>query len=189
VLVELKTGSRSRCFCVFDGQYDRRAAQARCDRLAQCLQTLQALANSQISGSRAKITNNYGFCYRPVMSDASTIEAKYRRCLDGWMRPRWRNGCHRASLAGRHSTVAKALGMSRTTIHTGLAEIKKAAALGQGCAGSDQVLQPIARATGGGRKLTSKDDSLLQDCISGAHHTQGTCRRRAGPVAPGCGAQ
>lgn len=40
VVLELKTGqSIPLFFAFFDGQYDRLAAQARCDRLAQCLQT------------------------------------------------------------------------------------------------------------------------------------------------------
>ena len=103
------------------------------------------------------------------MSDASTIETKYKALsgrLDEASLRMWADS--EASSLGRGgiSTVAKALGMSRTTIHTGLAEIKRAAALESG-----QVSQAPkgrsalrVRATGGGRKkLTSKDDSLLQD--------------------------
>ena len=56
--------------------------------------------------------------------------------------------------------------MSRTTIHAGLAEIKKAAALESGDvpAATKGRSALRVRATGGGRKrLTSKDNSLLQD--------------------------
>lgn len=70
---------------------------------------------------------------------------------------------------GGISTVAKALGMSRTTIHAGLAEIRSATlqATPTGAQSSATATAPSptrVRAVGGGRKkLTSKDDSLLRD--------------------------
>ena len=61
---------------------------------------------------------------------------------------------------GGISTVAKAIGMSRTTIHAGLAELKAAA---QPAAGKTEG-RLRARAAGGGRKkLANKDASLLRD--------------------------
>jgi len=103
------------------------------------------------------------------MSDASTIEVKYKALsgrLDEASLRMW--AATEASSLGRGgiSTVAKALGMSRTTIHTGLAEIKKAAALesGQVPPATKGRSALRVRATGGGRKkLTIKDGSLLQD--------------------------
>ena len=115
------------------------------------------------------------------MSDASTIETKYKALsgrLDEASLRMW--AATEASSLGRGgiSTVAKALGMSRTTIHTGLAEIKKAAAI-------ESVVTPPAtkrrsavrvRAPGGGRKkLIIKDDRLLQDL--------GVCRTFESPTA------
>jgi hypothetical protein len=66
---------------------------------------------------------------------------------------------------GGVSTVAKAVGMSRTTIHAGLADIKKAVSVESSVPpGSKSRTLLRVRATGGGRKkLTSKDDSLLRD--------------------------
>ena len=103
------------------------------------------------------------------MIDASLIEAKYKVLsgrLDEASLRMW--AATEASSLGRGgiSTVAKALGMSRTTIHTGLAEIKKAAALEPKEASPAAKGHPAlrVRAKGGGRKkLTSKDESLLHD--------------------------
>ena len=59
---------------------------------------------------------------------------------------------------GGVSAVAKASGMSRTTIYAGLAELTTAAALSEGEA------RARVRAVGGGRKkLTAKDAHLLRD--------------------------
>ena len=56
------------------------------------------------------------------------------------------------------STVAKAIGMSRTTIHAGLSELKAASTV---VANKTQG-RPRVRAAGGGRKkLAGKEDSLL----------------------------
>ena len=61
---------------------------------------------------------------------------------------------------GGVSAVAKATGLSRTTIHAGLAELK---APGLACAGAGDE-RPRVRAAGGGRKkLTDKDAQLLHD--------------------------
>ncbi len=59
---------------------------------------------------------------------------------------------------GGVSTVAKATGMSRTTIYAGLAELKAALPMIQ------QQIPVRVRAAGGGRKkLTAKDANLLRD--------------------------
>ena len=61
---------------------------------------------------------------------------------------------------GGVSLVARAVGLSRTTIHAGLAEIGQA----QGETAAPAVLQGRVRAAGGGRKkLTQLDASLLDD--------------------------
>jgi len=61
---------------------------------------------------------------------------------------------------GGVSAVAKAIGMSRTTIHAGLAELKAAASAPEG----KTETRPRIRASGGGRKkLTAKDAHLLDD--------------------------
>lgn len=61
---------------------------------------------------------------------------------------------------GGVSAVAKATGLSRTTIHAGLAELKEPGLAGAG-RGDER---PRVRAAGGGRKkLTDKDAQLLHD--------------------------
>lgn len=103
------------------------------------------------------------------MSDTNTIETKFKALsgrLDEASLRIW--AATEASSLGRGciSTVAKALGMSRTKIHTGLAEIKRAASLETAQAPPAAKGRPAlhVRATGGRRKkLTTKDDSLLQD--------------------------
>ncbi|MBK9442362.1 MAG: ISAzo13 family transposase [Comamonadaceae bacterium] len=103
------------------------------------------------------------------MSDVTTIEAKFKALrgrFDETSLRIW--AAAEASSLGRGgiSTVAKAVGMSRTTIHTGLSEIKKAASLESGLPSQVAKGQTAlrVRARGGGRKkLTSKDDSLLGD--------------------------
>jgi len=63
---------------------------------------------------------------------------------------------------GGVSAVAKATGLSRTTIHAGLAELKAPAPMRAGASKGDR--RPRIRAAGGGRKkLTDKDAQLLHD--------------------------
>lgn len=62
---------------------------------------------------------------------------------------------------GGVSTVAKAIGMSRTTIYAGLAELK---AVSAPAPNGKREARPRIRATGGGRKkLIAKDVDLLRD--------------------------
>lgn len=98
------------------------------------------------------------------MYDMATIEAKYQALssrLDEASLRIWAAAEARSLGHGGVSLVAKAIGVSRTTIHAGLAELKEA-------------VVPVAvikkdghmrvRATGGGRKkLTNKDASLVKD--------------------------
>jgi transposase len=99
------------------------------------------------------------------MSDLTTIEAKYQALssrLDEAALRAWAAAEARSLGRGGVSTVAKAIGMSRTTIHAGLSELKAAAptlALT-----SKTHVHSRVRAPGGGRKkLADKDASLLSD--------------------------
>lgn len=98
------------------------------------------------------------------MGDMATIEAKYQALssrMDEATLRIWAAVEARSLGRGGVSLVAKAIGVSRTTIHAGLAELKAA-------------VVPVAvpkkngrlrvRAAGGGRKkLTSKDADLVRD--------------------------
>src|SRR5487761_2058428 len=92
------------------------------------------------------------------MGDMATIASKYQalsgRLDEATLRVWAATEAHSLGRGGI-STVAKAIGMSRTTIHAGLAELKATA-------------QPVAsKAEGGGRKkLSSKDASLLRDLVA-----------------------
>lgn len=102
------------------------------------------------------------------MSEVTTIEAKYKALsarLDEASLRMWAAAEAKSLGRGGVSTVAKAVGMSRTTIHAGLADIKKAVSVESSVPpGSKSRTLLRVRATGGGRKkLTSKDDSLLRD--------------------------
>jgi transposase len=98
------------------------------------------------------------------MGDLSTIEAKFLGLsgrLDEATLRMWAATEARSLGRGGVSVVAKAIGMSRTTIHAGLAELKAAAS-----AKSEvkRETRPRIRAAGGGRKkLTAKDAGLLRD--------------------------
>jgi len=98
------------------------------------------------------------------MGDLSTIEAKFLALsgrLDEATLRMWAATEARSLGRGGVSVVAKAIGMSRTTIHAGLAELKAAAS-----AKSEvkRETRPRVRAAGGGRKkLTAKDAGLLRD--------------------------
>jgi len=89
------------------------------------------------------------------------IEAKHQalsRRLDEATLRLWAATEARSLGHGGVSTVAKATGMSRTTIYAGLAELKVALPVAQ------QETPARIRAAGGGRKkLTAKDANLLRD--------------------------
>jgi hypothetical protein len=95
------------------------------------------------------------------MGDLAMIEAKYQALsgrLDEATLRMWAATEARSLGRGGVSAVAKAIGMSRTTIHAGLAELKAAAPEGK------REARPRIRAAGGGRKkLTVKDANLLRD--------------------------
>lgn len=99
------------------------------------------------------------------MGDLTTIEAKYQALssrLDEAALRVWAAAEARSLGRGGVSTVAKAIGMSRTTIHAGLSELKVAAPTLAPT--SKTHVHPRVRATGGGRKkLADKDASLLSD--------------------------
>lgn len=100
------------------------------------------------------------------MGDTSTIEAKYEALssrLDEATLRVWAAVEARSLGRGGVSLVAKAIGMSRTTIHAGLSELKVAATVAPTPA-SKGYYRPRVRAAGGGRKkLACKDASLLSE--------------------------
>jgi transposase len=97
------------------------------------------------------------------MDDMTAVEIKYQALsgrLDEATLRVWAATEARSLGRGGVSAVAKATGLSRTTIHAGLAELK---APGLACAGAGDE-RPRVRAAGGGRKkLTDKDAQLLHD--------------------------
>ena len=98
------------------------------------------------------------------MGDLSAIEAKFLALsgrLDEATLRMWAATEARSLGRGGVSAVAKAIGMSRTTIDAGLAELKAAAAPTPEI---KRETRPRIRAAGGGRKkLTAKDADLLRD--------------------------
>jgi hypothetical protein len=94
------------------------------------------------------------------MNDMTSLEAKYQALsgrLDEATLRLWAATEARSLGRGGVSTVARAIGMSRTTIHSGLAELKALEA-------APVPKRGPVRAAGGGRKrLTDKDASLLRD--------------------------
>ena len=101
--------------------------------------------------------------YDEGMGDLSTIEAK---CLarsgrlDEATLRMWAATETRSLGRGGVRAVAKAIGMSRTSIHAGRAELKAASATPV----VKRETRPRIRAAGGGRKrLTAKDADLLRD--------------------------
>lgn len=98
------------------------------------------------------------------MGDLSVIEAKYAVLsarLDEATLRLWAATEARSLGRGGVSAVAKAIGMSRTTIHAGLAELKEAALP---TPESRRAARPRIRASGGGRKkLATKDTALRRD--------------------------
>lgn len=96
------------------------------------------------------------------MVDMATIEAKYQalseRLNEATLRV-WAAAEARSLGRGGVCLVAKATGMSRTTIHAGLSELK-----GSAPSTGEHGGHPRIRAAGGGRKkLIDKDVSLLSD--------------------------
>ena len=86
----------------------------------------------------------------------------------------------RALGRGGVSTVAKAVGMSRTTIHAGLHELEQGAAAVPSAASGAIIGQRRIRAKGGGRKkLTDKDPTVLRDLDGLVEPTA-----RGDPVSP-----
>jgi len=95
--------------------------------------------------------------------DDTTIEAKYKALsgrLDEATLRLWAATEARSLGRGGVSTVAKAIGMSRTTIHAGLTELKTMAMTPT----FKSATRDRVRAVGGGRKkLSDKDANLLRD--------------------------
>ena len=95
------------------------------------------------------------------MSDVRTIADKYRALagrLDEATLRLWAAVEARTLGRGGVSTVAKAIGLSRTTIHSGLRELELAPPAAAGVPSKRRI-----RAEGGGRKkLTDKDTTLLR---------------------------
>jgi hypothetical protein len=97
------------------------------------------------------------------MDDIAKIEGKYQalssRLDEATLRVWAATEAHSLGRGGV-STVAKAIGMSRTTIYAGLAELKVAA---QPSASMGKGDQRVRVAGGGRKKLTDKDADLLRD--------------------------
>lgn len=95
------------------------------------------------------------------MADVALIEAKYH-ALSGWLDEAtlriWAAVEARSIGRGGVSMVAEAIGMSRTTIYAGLAELESSAPTTRDMRGP----KPRVRAVGGGpKRLTDKDAGLL----------------------------
>jgi transposase len=103
------------------------------------------------------------FTYLGTMGDVTMIQAKYQALfgrLDEATLRLWAATEARGLGRGGVSLVAKAIGMSRTTVYAGLAELKAESSAAKP-AGD---VRSRSRATGGGRKrLADKDASLLRD--------------------------
>ena len=113
------------------------------------------------------------------MADIAMIEAKYHALsgrLDEAALRIWAATEARSLGRGGVSMLAKAIGMSRTTIHAGLSELKMPAP----AAGNTSDGRPRVRAVGGGRKkLAHKDASLLNALDSLVEPTS-----RGDPMSP-----
>jgi hypothetical protein len=96
------------------------------------------------------------------MENMATINSKYQALssrLDEATLHIWAATEARSLGRGGVSLVAKAIGVSRTTIYAGLAELKATVAPVMGAKKNSRI-----RAAGGGRKkLTSKDAGLVRD--------------------------
>jgi hypothetical protein len=115
-----------------------------------------------LASSKYKLNNTDLSLYVP-MGDMGMIEAKFQALsgrLDEATLRMWAATEVRSLGRGGVSAVAKAIGMSRTTIHAGLAELKAVASAPEG----KTEARPRVRASGAGRKkLTAKDGNLLHD--------------------------
>ncbi len=113
------------------------------------------------------------------MEQELAIEAKYQALcerLDEAALRLWAATEARSLGRGGVSLVAKATGLSRTTIHAGLSELNAPVSAGE------QGVQLRARAVGGGRKkLIDKDASLLSDVDALVEPTT-----RGDPMSPLC---
>ena len=101
------------------------------------------------------------------MSDVEAIKDKYR-ALAGWldeaMLRLWAAVEARTLGRGGVSTVAKATGLSRTTIYSGLKDLESPPPSSAPPAALSAASARRIRAAGGGRKkLTDKDPTLLRD--------------------------
>ncbi len=103
------------------------------------------------------------------MADGEIISGKYRALadrLDEATLRLWAAIEARTLGRGGVSTVAKAIGMSRTTIDAGLQELQSAkpSSVSRPASAADAAGKRRIRAKGGGRKrLTDKDTTLLRD--------------------------
>src|SRR4029453_10739399 len=100
------------------------------------------------------------------MSDVGTIEDKYRGLagrLDEAMLRLWAAVEARTLGRGGVSTVAKATGLSRTTIYSGLKDLESPPSLTPPAAVGAASTRRIRAAGGGRKKLTDKDPTLLRD--------------------------
>lgn len=97
------------------------------------------------------------------MDDTATIEAKYKvlsgRLDEATLRLWAATEAHSLGRGGV-STVAKAIGMSRTTIHAGLTELK---AMEEAPIAKSATHNRVRTAGGGRKKLSDKDANLLRD--------------------------
>lgn len=108
--------------------------------------------------------------YDAAMDIAQVVEAKYRALagrLDEATLRLWAAVEARSIGRGGVSLVARATGLSRTTVYAGLADLDAAE---QAAAAGEEVVTPAApqarrvRAPGGGRKkLVDRDETLLSD--------------------------
>ena len=108
--------------------------------------------------------------YDATMDIAQVVEAKYRALagrLDEATLRLWAAVEARSVGRGGVSLVARATGLSRTTVYAGLADLDAAE---QAAAAGEEVVMPAApqarrvRAPGGGRKkLVDRDETLLSD--------------------------
>jgi len=97
------------------------------------------------------------------MDDTTTIEAKYKALsgrLDEATLRLWAATEARSLGRGGVSAVAKVFGMSRTTIHVGLAELKAMVTVPMP---KRAVRARVRTADGGRKKLIDKEANLLRD--------------------------
>lgn len=106
--------------------------------------------------------------YHEAMDAARTIEAKYRALagrLDEATLRLWAAAEARSLGRGGVSLVAKAAGVSRTTVYAGLAEIEAAGRAAKGKAKAPAAPAQRVRAAGGGRKKLVELNPELLDAL------------------------